>query len=251
MVALVPAACLRVPQATVSLSDVTREQVASIRESHEGFVRLYYARLRSDIDAFLRDQWVPAFLGRAVENAAFRGQLDVAYAVASLRPDAIQVNVNGNGELPPPVREALRAAIDTALTTHRARLGTVMREFTVEAERQIAIQRSAMLSEVDAQERLVLDHLGAAYGDLQDGQAALRAFLASAVQLQTEQDALVRKLGLLDEQTRAIKFLTSASDAAALSLERADKADDAIKSFQSLLRAARDSTNRPMRPPPR
>ena len=245
LILVLPAmSCLRVPQATVDLSDITREQVSAIRSSHEGFVRLYYDRLRTDIDEFLRTKWIPSFLSKAVENTEFRTALDVAYAVSELKPDAIRVSVNGENDLPPDVRAALRSALDTALIAHRARLGVVMRDFADAAEKQIGLKRAAMMSEVDAQESAVLEHLGGSYADLQEGQATLRAFLASAVRVQREQDMVLAKLGLLDNHNRALNLITTASEKAALGLTSFNSPDSLATTFEMLLRAARDSSRR-------
>lgn len=244
LILITAAACIRVPQATVDLSDITREQVAALRESHEGFVRLYYDRVRTDIDEFLRTKWIPSFLSKAVENAQFRSALDVSYAVATLKADAIRVTVSGEEGLPENVRTALRSAIDTALTTHRARLGTVMRGFADAAEKQIGLQRTAMMNEIDAQERAVLEHLAGSYSDLQEAQASLRAYLASAVNVQREQDVILAKLGLLKERDKALSLITTASENAAAGLSTLESPESVASKFETLLRAARDSSKR-------
>jgi hypothetical protein len=236
--------CLRVPQATVDLSDVTREQVVALRASHEAFVRLYYDRVRTDIDEFLRTKWIPSFLSKAVENKDFRDALDVSYAISVLKADAIRVSVNDEEALPPDVRAALRSAIDTALTTHRARLRIVMRQFADAAEKQIGLKRTSMMNEVDAQERAVLAHLAGAFSDLQEGQSALRAYLASAVKVQREQDVILQKLGLLNDRNKALNAITDASEKAAQGLTALMSPDSLATTFEALLRAARDSTKR-------
>ncbi|HEX9895405.1 MAG TPA: hypothetical protein VGA78_15860 [Gemmatimonadales bacterium] len=236
-----PTGCIRAPQATLTLSEVVGEQISAVRASHEAFVRLYYARLRQDVDQFLTQVWVPSFLRRAVANQQFRSQLDVAYAVASLDANAINVSVTGEANLPPAVRAALRQAIDSALQQHRARLGVVMLDFATEVERQITLRRDSLLLPIDEQERFVLAQLADVYADLQRSQSSISAYLGSAVRVQQEQDVILRKLGLLEAQKQALGFAGDASDAAATALTGAAGAESAIAKFLETFKATKDS----------
>jgi hypothetical protein len=233
--------CIRVPQATVTVSEVVGERITAIRSSHEAFVRLYYQRLRDDAERFVNDVWTPAFLRRAVANAAFRQSLDVSYAVASIQPDDITVTVRGEPTLPEPVRTSLRAAIDTALNSHRARLGVVMLDFAVAAETQIRQRRVSLLDPIDEQERFVLAELSDAYGDLHRAQAAITGFLGSAVRVQREQDVILQKLGVLETQRKLLDLAAKGSEAAAKGLATVGDAEGAITRFLETLRATQDS----------
>jgi hypothetical protein len=233
--------CIRAPQATVTLSEVVGDQITAVRGSHETFVRLYYTRLRQDVDQFLTQVWIPTFLRHAVANQQFRSQLDVAYAVTALDANAINVTISGEGSLPPAVRTALRQSIDSALSQHRARLGVVMLDFATEVERQIKLRRDSLIIPIDEQERLVLSQLAEVYTDLERGQSAITAYLGSAVRLQQEQDVILHKLGLLETQQQVLDLAANASDAAAVGLAGATDAQAAIKQFLEALQATRDS----------
>lgn len=60
--ACVGGSCTSAPKETVELSEIIDQQIAQMQVSHEGFVRLYYASLRGNVESFMEERWIPTFL---------------------------------------------------------------------------------------------------------------------------------------------------------------------------------------------
>jgi len=58
--------CPSAPKHTVELAEIVDKQIAEMEASHETFVRLYYAKLREDVDQFMEQKWIPHFLANVV-----------------------------------------------------------------------------------------------------------------------------------------------------------------------------------------
>lgn len=192
-ISLILSGCFSAPKQTVELAEITDEQIAELQKSHTHFVQLYYDKLRDDINDFIDNKWTPTFLSKAVQNEQFRQSLDGAYATSNADPES-------------------------------AELGNVLLGFSEAALKEINSRRTSLLESIDDQEQMVLDEINGAYGDLQRSQAAIKGYLASAVNLKAQQDMALKKLGVLDKNQK----LTDAV------LEKADK-------FSSLLKSGEDA----------
>ena len=54
--------CTSAPKETVELTEIIGKQIAQMQVSHEGFVSLYYASLRENVNTFMEERWIPTFL---------------------------------------------------------------------------------------------------------------------------------------------------------------------------------------------
>ena len=167
-ISLILSGCFSAPKQTVELAEITDEQIAELQKSHTHFVQLYYDKLREDITDFIDNKWTPTFLSKAVQNEQFRQSLDDAYATGDTNPES-------------------------------AELGMVLLGFSKAALKEINSRRTSLLESIDDQEQMVLDEINGAYGDLQRSQAAIKGYLASAVNLRAQQDMALKKLGVLEK----------------------------------------------------
>lgn len=231
--------CIRAPRATVQLSEIMGEQVSQMQVSHEGFVKLYYEGLRQDIDQFLKDTWIPLFLGKAVENQDFRKDLDFAYALSKVNPDSVQIGLRQGASLPSDVEAALFEGIQRAVSQGGAKLGQVLIDFGQAALLEVQLQRITMMQPVDEQERMVLEEIRDGYADLQRAQASIKGYLESAVQVEEERDVILERLGLLKTQKKVLNVALRAGDAASTVLEKAESGEEAVKEFLKKLEEGR------------
>ena len=86
--------CVSAPRATVELAEITDQQIAEMQASHEKFVRLYYDKLRDDVDHFMEQRWIPQFLSNVVEG---RGEGGKSSERTSIRPTSLS---RSTGKLP-------------------------------------------------------------------------------------------------------------------------------------------------------
>ena len=238
---LLAVACIRAPVQTVQLSEVMGEQITDLQQSHIQFVQLYYGQLRQEVETFLQERWIPTFLAKAVANQRYRDDLDVAYSLSRLPPDAVQVTVAGDARLQAAVREKVSQAVNEALARNPAALAQVQLNFAEAALTQIQRQRATMIGPINEQEQLVIAELNASYTDLQRAQTTIQAYLASAVHVQAEQDVVLQKLGVLETQQAVLSLAARTSDGAATALATAQDAQGGIDAFLARLKAGQDS----------
>ena len=76
--------CVSAPRATVELAEIADQQIAEMHASHEKFVRLYYDKLRDDVDRFMEQRWVPQFLSNVVEDYESRSGIFKKFGLSEL-----------------------------------------------------------------------------------------------------------------------------------------------------------------------
>ena len=243
--------CVSAPRETLELSEIVDRQIAAMQASHEKFVRLYYDRLRADVEAFMEEKWIPQFLSNVVEGTGeqsrrFRADLDTGYKLASTDWDRV---IQLQGVQDPDVKAALKEAVEWLARRKRATLGMVMIDFTNAAQEQINRRRRTLMEPIDRQEAEVLDRLRESYADLQRGSTATKAYLASVVKLVEQRDAVLEKIGALDAQRRMVAAAARTSEEAAEALRTARETDEGISAFlRALGRGPADAG--PMTPGP-
>ena len=200
-VVLLLTGCMSAPKETVELSEIVGEQVVAIQKSHEGFVRRFYAGLREDVDDFMRDVWVPAFMAKLPENEDVRADLIEADELMKIDSDAILTKLAGVDE---DTKTIIVQALEKAKAEGRADLVQVMIGVSAAAQKEIEIQRKEMMKPIVEQEAMVLDQLRVSYADVQRGHATIQGYLASVVELKMEQDLILQKMGVLKERNRIL-----------------------------------------------
>ena len=252
LLALLAPGCVSAPRETLELSEIVDRQIAAMQASHEKFVRLYYGRLRADVETFMEEKWIPQFLSNVVEGTGqssrqFRADLDRGYKLAATDWDRV---IQLEGVQDPDVKSALKEAVEWLARRKQATLGMVMIDFTNAAQEQINRRRRTLIEPIDQQEAEVLDALRASYADLQRGSTATKAYLASVAKLVEQRDAVLEKVGALDAQRRLVAAAARTSEEAAAALRTAREADEGVSAFLRRLGRGGDDDARPMTPRP-
>ncbi len=225
--------CVSAPRATVELAEITDQQIAEMQASHEKFVRLYYDKLRDDVDQFMEQKWIPQFLsnvveGRGEQGKKFRADLDKAYKLVTLDWETvIQIKEVKDED----VRETIRGAIKKLATQENAVLGMVLIDFSKAAQEQINQQRKSLMKPIDQQEAYVLDQLRMGYADLLRSSITIKGYLASVVKLVEQREAISQKLGILKTERKIVDVATRLSDDAVMTLNAAKKADEGVTEY--------------------
>ena len=204
-----------------------------MQASHEKFVRLYYNKLRDEVDHFLETRWVPQFLANIVEGREesgkrFRADLDNAYRLAAVDWEAV-LRIDGieDGD----VKTAIRGAVEQLTTRENATLGMVLLDFSTAVQEQVSKQRESLIKPIDQQEAYVLDQLRAVYTDLLRGTFAIKAHLASVAQLVEQRDAMLEKAGVLEAQQKTLRAAVALNDGAINALTSSRQAEEGITTF--------------------
>jgi hypothetical protein len=246
--------CTVAPKETVQLSEIVDQQIAEMHSSHEKFVRLYYKKLRDDVEAFMENKWIPTFLSNVIEGDpddpaanGFRRRLDKGYKLAALDwNNVVQVqNIQD-----PEIQAAVRDAVKVAAEKKQATLGRVLLAFSSQAQKAINEQRRELLDPIDRQEEFVLDELRSGYADLQRSSMAIKGYLSSVVKLTEERDVILEKMGLLDDQRKLVQATIRVSDEAGNALRNVQDSQSAIDQFLAAIgklkdRSRDDDDNKP------
>jgi hypothetical protein len=213
-----------------------------MQASHEKFVRLYYDKLRDDVDRFMEQRWIPQFLSNVVEGKGeggkkFRADLDKAYKLVTLDWEtAIQIKEVKDED----VKETIRGAIKKLTTQENAVLGMVLLDFSKGVQVEVNKQRKSLMKPINQQEAYVLDQLRFGYADLLRGSVAIKGYLASVVTLVEQREAIYQKLGVLETQGKIVDIATRLSDDAVMTLNAAKDADKGFTKFLADMEKAMD-----------
>ncbi|GAB1054631.1 MAG: hypothetical protein WAqPseu_19230 [Shewanella algae] len=234
---LVLSGCVSAPKETVELAEITDYQVAELQKSHVKFAQLYYGKLRDDVNRFIDEKWTPTFLSKAVNNHAFRSDLDDAYLTSSISVDDVSVQWRGR-ELQEPQKRIVLEGVKQAVAAETSKLGQILIEWSQEAQSQISKKRKSLLDPLNEQERFVLAQINSAFADLQRSQATIKAYLFSAVELKEKQDQVMSKLVALEKVEKVMTKVTDANDKLSDTLNSEDT-DKAIEKFLELIESAK------------
>lgn len=232
--------CVSIPKETVELSDVTAQQITELHKSHIRFVELYYGKLRDDVNSFIDNKWVPLFLSKAVDHQAFREDLDAAYITSNIHDSDITLKWKGK-ELAEPQKSVLLNGVKQVVTDEKGKLGKTLLEWSEEAQYQINKKRQELIAPIDVQEKMVINEINGAFLDLQRSQAAIKGYLAAAVDLKETGDEVLRKLGALEKIENVMNAVMDANDKITAILEAKDEGEKAIDDFYTQMKASTDS----------
>ena len=232
--------CATAPVKTVELSEITEQQALSLHNSHIKFVQLFYEKLRNEVNIFLENQWIPEFLSLAVVNEDFRKELDKAYYFGVLNISDIKVTIKDQ-PIPDKYSKNVESRIEEVLKSERKYLAEVMIAFTKETQFQINKKRKELIDPVNKQERMVINEINAAFFEMQSGQAAIKAYLASEVELKAKQDLILKQLGALKKRNQIMDKILKANDDFSVILENKEKAEDAFSEISSLFKELADA----------
>ena len=240
LMAPLASSCVSIPQEAVVLSNLVGAQIAEHRASHEAFVRRYYGRSRDVVEMFLRERWVPEYLDRFVSRS---GVLDLVTTPEEVfdqdKMDRLReelLAVPGIGEVRAPlVMEAV------AKVFGNEERGQILLDFALVALQEIEAQRTELLEPLNRQEREVLEHLDRSYGQLQQAQGQVTAYLAAVGDVSRTQDEILDAMGMrqprddaLERVVRLSEDLAAAAMAGESALEALEKMKELIESFGSL-----------------
>lgn len=226
--------CVSVPQEAVILSDLVGTQIAQHRASHEEFVRRYYASSRDVVEMFLRDRWVPEYLERFVAESEVMALLSTPDEVFGgeqmerLRREILAVSGIGEVRMPLVVDAVTRVFGD-------AERGQIMLDFSQVALEEIEAQRSELLEPLYLQEQEVLDHLAESYGQLQQAQAQVTAYLGSTRDLSRSQDEIMEAMGLRALRDDAMERAVWMSEELAKAARSGESAAEALARMKDLI----------------
>jgi len=227
---LIIGACVSTPKESIELSQISGQQITELHKSHIKFIQLYYGKLRDDVNYFVDNRWTPAFLTRAVNNKMFRKDLDGAYQASSINASDVAISWKGQG-LNMSQQAVVLQGVEQVIANEKSKLGQILLEWSQEAQSQINKKRAELLKPVDDQEKLVITQIDNAYINLQNSQAAIMGYLSSAVNVQQQNDQVLKKLGELEKVDSVLDAVTRSSGQLTTILRGGKDADATLTQF--------------------
>ena len=229
--------CASVPQEAVVLSGLVGNQIAAHRASHEAFVRQYFASSRDVVEMFLRDRWIPEYLGTFVEDSgvmellALPDEVFTEEQLGRLNEEIMAISGIGEARTPLVIEAVGRVFGD-------AERGQIMLDFAAVAVREIEAQRSELLDPLFLQEQRVLNHLAASYGQLQQAQNQVTAYLASVREVTRSQDEILDAMGLRQPRDDALDQAVRLSEQLGAAARAGSTAAEALEEMKAILGSA-------------
>jgi methyl-accepting chemotaxis protein len=220
--------CVSSPPQTIELADVVAEQSAALERSHRDVVRAYFDQLEASIDDFIDNQWIPDFLSRAVASEQVQNELEAVQAGLAIDPEHLRAAVHESLEFSLVEADLIVRALEDAQFDYRVQFGEIMIAFSEAALREINKTREELKKPLRQNLREMMAALDEGYSNLHQGQAVVRAYLASVANLVQEQDEILMKLNLIEQRNAAMDGILSASETAADAAERVDDAAEVV-----------------------
>ncbi len=150
------AGCAHVPKESAQLSQELTGMINSAQAAHLNLIEGYVNERRTRVDDFMKDKWIPDFLGRFVKESDVLGQIEKAGTPSEK--------------------------------------GKVMLQFAEAATKEIYARRASQMAALDGIERTMKDEVRAHYADMLTVNQAVTAHLMSAAKVGEARDELLKQL---------------------------------------------------------
>lgn len=200
LVVLLLVACASVPKEVVELSYTVGQDLDAVHASYRALIHTHFDDLRSRVNTFLEDQWVPAFLSDFIE----RGQL-----VESAR-----------GNDPKAVLEDIGVWVESAME-------------------EIEDKRRTLIAPIRTDEAVLMSSVDEAFDRLTRANAVITAHLNSLRKVQEVQDEALKALRLQDLREVIDQRLVAASDATQKAIEKLAEEQEGFEGVKSRIEGFR------------
>lgn len=170
----VVAACAHIPKESAKLSQELTGMISSAQAAHMNLIEGYVGERRTRIDDFMRDKWIPVFLGRFVKESDVLGQIDRA------------------GSAP--------------------EKGKIMLQFAEAATKEIYSRRASQMTALGSIERTMKEEAQDYYADMLTVNQAITAHLMSAAKVTEARDELLKQLKVSGKEVFPVDKINDVMD---------------------------------------
>jgi hypothetical protein len=222
-------------QGPTPVADVQLEQLAELRGSHEAFVHLHYDGLERELERFLDDEWLPAFLDLSLPSEEERLEMRRLMTLMLAERGDLLARIDEDARWSEALREAVGHSIERTAAESSREFTLLMLEVTRRGLDRIYEFRREMLDAVDGEREAVLAELDELYAAAEAQHLALRAALerSGGIEPDVEREAVLRD-GLAERRVRLDERLAASGRAlevltcAARTPEEAEAAGEAF-----------------------
>ena len=225
------AGCSSVPNEAVQLASLVGERIVDVRKAHIFAVQNNFASTQDRINTFMDEKWVPHYLDNFVKEANLTDEINKAVPfssteLAALRGELSLLSVGAGGE------DEIIDAVSRAFGD--AERGQIVLEFAAAAMQNINAQREELLAPVKKREKEVLSELEAIYFDLVKMQNAVTAHIQSAAEVESVQDDILERLGLLQKRDEIVEDALALNEKLEGAIKRGNEVESVVKQLEEL-----------------
>lgn len=235
VVAMLGTACASIPREAVELSNVVGTRIATLQVGHEALLAEYFRLSRDRIDDFLMQRWVPQFLENFVADADLLGKLTSVEPLGDDRVASLVQELQRRGVEGDAATVAV-AAVQSAFGDGER--GQIVLEFAEAATTEIETRRSSLFAPLERTERAAMKELRGIYAELIAAQNSVTAHLTSIHEVQVQQDAILSRLGLLQERDRALDQAISINERIVGIIDSGEEVTEILKQLGEAVEAA-------------
>ena len=171
-------ACAQVPKESVELSTTVGRDIAEAHESHVKLAEFLFGRMKSDVNRFVNDVYVPHQMRKLFEAEAVKAEKPGASPSNSM---LLLINV---------------AFSDEGTREHQAATIKVMTKFSMALRNDVEDYRATLLKPIEEQEAEVLGGINRHYQQMHYGNSIVTGHLSSIVKVHEVQDELLDAIGI-------------------------------------------------------
>ena len=207
--------CAQVPKESVELSTTVGRDIAAARESHRQLAQALFSRMKRDVDRFVDDVYAPYQIRFVLDRQRQRQKNGEAVNLFSVLEAAAQR---------PGDAQAQKDAVD-------------IMQATVELiQEDIEDYRRQRLAPILKQETAVLDAIDGAYAQMERGNAAVTAHLASVIKVHEAQDQALAAANLQGLRQKVGIGLSDTSDKVAKFVDKTKAVEGSIDAVTAEIR---------------
>lgn len=167
--------CASIPKEVVELSYTVGKDLNAVHESYKILIKKHFDGLRSQVNTFLNDRWIPKYLEYFIEDGGLRE--------------------SAQGSDPEEVLEDVQIWAEVAIE-------------------EIELKRSELINPINEVEKALLDLVDTAFNRLVNANAVITAHLNSIRKVKEVQDDALKALGLKEIRDNINEELIKSSERA-------------------------------------
>ncbi len=200
------AGCAQVPTQSIELSTTVGRDIAKMHQAHLQTIELLYSRMRSDVNTFIDDTYLPYAIKKVLDKDRLR----------QARHQTSFIEIISTGLVPNATPKKQKEAMGA------------MKIVVTNVTRSVDRQRKLLIDSLDQQQKALLASINRSYLAIHQANAIVTGHLSSIAQVHDAQNELLSEIGMetdIDEYI-ATKLTQASNDIAQLTQKTQNKIED-------------------------
>lgn len=206
IILLLLSGCAQVPTQSIELSTTVGRDIAKMHQAHLQAIELLYSRMRSDVNTFIDDTYLPYAIKEVLDKDRLR----------QTRHQTSFIDIISTGLAPNATAKKQKEAMGA------------MQIVVTNVTRSVDRQRKLLIDSLDQQQKALLASINRSYLAIHQANAIVTGHLSSIAQVHDAQNELLSEIGMetdIDEYI-ATKLTQASNDIAQLTQKTQNKIED-------------------------